>query len=158
METANGRVVTINYSLTLDDGTTLGQEHGVEYLQGFYNILPGLEQGIAGAGPGDRRTVVLEPPDAYGEYDPERLITAPIDDVPDGSALEPGMWITARTAKGPVELKVTEVKDDSVVFDANHPLAGQRLHFEVEITAVRSAAEYELEQGRPGPKACKSYG
>lgn len=158
MEATYGAVVTLDYTLSLDDGETLGrpQDH-VEYLHGYYNIIPGLEKALEGARPGDRRSVVLEPADAYGEHDAARLVTVPIDLVPDGTALEPGMRLMAETGRGPVELTVAEVKHDSVVFDANHPLAGKRLHFDVEVVDIRTAARHELAQGHPGPQACSAF-
>jgi FKBP-type peptidyl-prolyl cis-trans isomerase SlyD len=158
LEAQLGKVVSINYTLTLDDGETLGQENGVEYLHGYRNILTGLEKGLEGAVPGDKRSVTVEPAEGYGEYDPERVFSAPIDSVPDGRELQPDMWISANTSQGAVQLKVVEVKDDAVVFDGNHPLAGQRLHFETEVVDVRHAQLHELTQGAPGPEAKRKYG
>ncbi len=158
MEATTGAVVTLDYTLTLDDGEVLGTEEAVEYLHGYYNIMPGLEKALEGVHPGERRAVVLEPADAYGEHDPERMITAPIADVPDAGTLEPGMRISAGTARGPVELTVAEVKEDSIVFDANHPLAGKRLNFDVSVVDVRRALRHELIQGHPGPEVCNTFG
>ncbi len=157
MEAMHGAVVTLAYTLTLDDGEVLGEEEGVEYLHGFYNIMPGLEKALEGIRPGERRAVVLEPAEGYGEHDPERFITAPIDQVPDADVLKPGMRISAGTARGPVELTVAEVHEDTVVFDANHPLAGKRLNFDVSAVDVRPALRHELTQGHPGPAACSTY-
>jgi FKBP-type peptidyl-prolyl cis-trans isomerase SlyD len=158
MEAMHGAVVTLDYTLALDDGEVLGEEEGVEYLHGFYNIMPGLEKALEGIQPGERRAVVLEPAEAYGERDPGRLITAPIDEVPDADTLKPGMKISVRTARGPVELTVAEVREDTLVFDANHPLAGKRLNFDVSAVDVRPALGHELTQGHPGPAACNTYG
>jgi FKBP-type peptidyl-prolyl cis-trans isomerase SlyD len=158
MQATYGSVVTLNYTLSLDDGEVLGEEENVEYLHGYYNIMPGLERALEGTRAGEKKDVVLEPADGYGEHDPERLISTPIDSVPDGRKLEPGMMITAGTARGPVDLTVHEVNDDTIVFDANHPLAGKRLHFDVEVVDVRSAAVHELSQGHPGPQACNTFG
>ena len=130
MEAMHGAVVTLDYTLTLDDGEVIGQEQGVEYLHGHHNIMPGLEKGLEGIRAGEQRTVTLEPAEAYGEHDPGRLITAPIAEVPDADKLAPGMRISASTIRGPVELAVVEVREDAVVFDANHPLAGKRIHFD----------------------------
>jgi FKBP-type peptidyl-prolyl cis-trans isomerase SlyD len=157
MEAMHGAVVTLDYTLTLDGGEVVGREEGVEYLHGFFNIMTGLENGLEGINPGERRTVTLEPGEAFGEHDPERLITAPIAEVPDAGQLTPGMRITAGTARGPVELTVAEVNDDTIVFDSNHPLAGKRVHFDVDVTAVRPGLQHELRQGHPGPEACNTY-
>ncbi|MBN1632457.1 MAG: peptidylprolyl isomerase [Thermoleophilia bacterium] len=158
MRTSHGTVVKMNYTLSLDDDETLeASECPMEYLHGFENIIPGLERALEGAEPGERRSVVIEPADAYGEHDPERLLTVPIDEVPDGPALEPGMKLMAESARGPIALTVTQVNDDTVVFDANHPLAGKRLHFEVELVDVRAAEMHELGQGYPGPRARPAF-
>ena len=158
MEATHGAVVTLNYTLSLDDGEVLGApEDHVEYLHGYYNIIPGLEKALEGTQPGDRRSVVLEPADAYGERQAERLVTVPLELVPDAKELELGMRVMAETGRGPVELTVSEVKDDTVVFDANHPLAGKTLHFDVEVVDVRAAARHELSQGYPGPQACSTF-
>ena len=157
MQATYGAVVTLSYTLSLDDGEMLDNEDHVEYLHGYNNIIPGLEEALEGSKPRERRAVVLEPADAYGERDPARLITAPINSVPNAGNLQPGMRITAGTARGPVELTVSEVNDDTIVFDANHPLAGKRLRFDVEVVDVRAAARHELSQGRPGPQACTTF-
>ena len=158
MRTSHGTVVKMNYALSLDDDEILeSSDCPMEYLHGFENIIPGLERALEGAEPGERRSVVVEPADAYGEHDPERLITVPIDEVPDGAALEPGMKLMAESARGPITLTVSQVNDDSVVLDANHPLAGKRLHFEVEVVDVRAAEVHELGQGYPGPQVRPAF-
>ncbi len=158
MKATYGSVVTLNYTLSLDDGEVLGEEEDVEYLHGYYNIMPGLERALEGSEAGEKKAVVLEAADGYGEHDPERLITAPLASVPDGDKLEPGMRITAGTPRGPVDLLVSEVTDENIVFDANHPLAGERLHFDVEVMSIRAAEVHELSQGHPGPQACNTFG
>jgi FKBP-type peptidyl-prolyl cis-trans isomerase SlyD len=151
MEATTGTVVTITYTLQLDDGEVVGEpRRRLEYLHGYHNIVPGLEKALEGVKSGDQRSVVLEPAEAYGEHDADRLITMPVDTVPRELELLPGAQITAKTSRGPVTLIVSEVKDGIVVFDANHPLAGKRLHFDVEVLDVRNATGRELRQGYPG--------
>ena len=151
MEAKRGTVVSFNYHLTDDEGSTLDQsEEPLEYLHGYDNIIPGLENALEGTQPGDQRTVVVEPADAYGEYDPERVWTLRKDAADEEMELSPGMMVMADTDEGSLPLTVREVTEDAVVVDANHPLAGQRLHFEVEIVSVRAASDQELEQGHPG--------
>ncbi len=158
MEATHGAVVTLNYTLSLDEGEVPGgPEDRMEYLHGYHNVIPGLERALEGAGPGDRKSVIVDPVDAYGEHTTDKLITVPIDSVPDGMQLTPGMRIAADTARGQVQLTVFEVNDETVVLDANHPLAGKRLQFEVEVVDVRPAAHHELAQGFPGPQ-CSSFG
>jgi FKBP-type peptidyl-prolyl cis-trans isomerase SlyD len=144
-------VVTVTYTLSLDDGELVGEpEHRLEYLHGYHNIVPGLEKALEGAKPGERRSIDLEPSDAYGEYDAGRLVTMPIGSVPADLELRLGAQITAKTGRGPVVLTISEVNDDAVVFDANHALAGKKLHFEVEVLDIRTAIGRELRQGYPG--------
>ena len=158
METTYGAVVTLNYTLSLENGEVLGEpEDRLEYLHGYGNIVPGLEKALEGTRPGERKTVVVEPAEAYGEHHADRLITAPIASVPRAGDLRPGMTVMAETPRGPVTLTVSQVNDDSVVFDANHPLAGKTLHFDVEVLDIRNAARHELAQGFPGPQACTTY-
>jgi len=158
MEATHGTVVKFGYTLSLDDEETLETtDCPIEYLHGFGNIIPGLERALEGASPGDRRSVVVEPADAYGEHHAERLITVPIEEVPDGAALKPGMKVVAESGRGPITLTVSQVDDATVVFDANHPLAGQRLHFDVEVVDVRAAEPHEVRQGHPGPRARTAF-
>ena len=151
MEAGFGMVVTVTYTLSLDDGDLVGEPgHRLEYLHGYHNIVPGLEKALEGAKAGEKRSIDLEPSEAYGERDPERVITMPIGSVPADLELRPGAQITAKTGRGPVTLTVSEVTEETVVFDANHPLAGKRLHFEVEVLDIRTAMGRELRQGHPG--------
>lgn len=148
MEAGHGTVVSFNYLLKDDEGETLDDaESAIEYLHGYGNIIPGLEKALEGAAPGDRQSVVVEPADAYGEVDPAAIISVPLDAIPDDIELEPGMRVVGETPQGPVGMTVREVKDDGVVVDANHPLAGKRLHFDVEVVDVRAASEGEIAQG-----------
>ncbi len=158
MEATYGAVVTLNYTLSLDDGEVLGEpDDHVEYLHGYYNIVPGLEKALEGVQSGERRSVVVEPVDAYGEHFADRLVTVPLDRMPEGMDMQPGVTVTTNTPRGPVTLTVSEVGDENVVLDANHPLAGKRLHFEVEVLDVRAAARHELQQGHPGPQSCTTF-
>jgi FKBP-type peptidyl-prolyl cis-trans isomerase SlyD len=151
MEAARGTVVSFNYHLTDDEGSTLDQsDEPLDYLHGYGNIIPGLESALEGTKPGDQRTVVVEPADAYGEYDPEQVTTLRRDAADQDMDLQPGMMVMAETEDGSMPLTIREVTDDEIVVDGNHPLAGQRLHFDVEIVSVRTATAQELEQGYPG--------
>ena len=150
MEAKRGHVVSFNYHLRDDEGSTLDQsERPLDYLHGYGNIIPGLENALECTKPGDQLTVAIEPAEAYGEYDPERVWTLQKDATDPGMDLQPGMMVMADTDEGSLPLTVREVNDDSIVVDANHPLAGQRLHFEVEIVAVRPATDQEIEECCP---------
>lgn len=149
MQVGQGTVVSFDYVLRDDEGEILDQSDSpMEYLHGYGNIIPGLEKALEGAEPKQHHSVIVEAADAYGEADPAAIISLPLTDLPEGMEVELGMNLVAETPGGPVHMKVREVTDDSVVLDANHPLAGQRLHFEVDVVEVRSASEDELKEGR----------
>jgi FKBP-type peptidyl-prolyl cis-trans isomerase SlyD len=150
MEVTHGAVVAMNYTLKDDEGELIDKsEQPLVYLHGFGNIIPGLEKGLEGAEISENRSVVVEAAEAYGETDPAAIIKVPSDTVPEGVELEPGMVVLGDTPSGSVQLTVVEINDDHIVVDGNHPLAGQRLHFEVEIVGVRAASKEELAEGCP---------
>jgi FKBP-type peptidyl-prolyl cis-trans isomerase SlyD len=153
MEAARGAVVSLNYTLKNDEGELLdGTETPIQYLHGYDNIIPGLEKALEGAESGHKRSVVLPPAEAYGEHDPTRILTLPPESVPDDMEIEPGMNVMGETPSGPVSLTVRDVTDDGILVDANHPLAGETLHFEVEVVEVRAASDQELEEGCVRPQ------
>lgn len=150
MQVTHSAVVAMNYTLKDDEGELIdSSQEPLVYLQGYGHIIPGLEKGLEGTEPGERRSVVVEAAEAYGETDPALIITIPSDTVPEGVALTPGMVVVGDTPSGPVQLTVVEIRDDGVVVDGNHPLAGKRLHFEVEVVDVRAASDEELAEGCP---------
>jgi FKBP-type peptidyl-prolyl cis-trans isomerase SlyD len=151
MQVASDTVVSITYTLTDDDGQIIDSNVGrpvLSYLHGHDNIIPGLEKGLEGASAGDRVKVEVDPADAYGDVDPERIFELSREEFPEEVPLEEGMQFAAETAGGEMAITVTEVRDDSVTVDANHPLAGMTLHFDVEVTDVREGSEEELQLGR----------
>jgi FKBP-type peptidyl-prolyl cis-trans isomerase SlyD len=150
MLVTHGAVVSMDYTLKDDDGDLIdSSEQPLVYLHGYGNIIPGLEKGLEGAETGEKRSVAVEAAEAYGEIDPAAIMKVPSDTVPEGVELEPGMVVLGDTPSGSVQLTVVEINDDHIVVDGNHPLAGQRLHFEVEIVDVRAASEEELAEGCP---------
>ena len=153
MEAAHGAVVTFTYTLRDNEGELLeSTDTPMPYLHGYDNIIPGLERALEGAQPGQSTSVVIEPADAYGDFDPAAIVTLPSDAIPDDVELEPGMSVVGDTPNGPVALTVVEVNDNGLVVDANHPLAGKTLHFEVDVVDVRPASQQELTQGYPEPE------
>ena len=117
------------------------------YLHGAQNIIPGLEQALEGKAVGDELEVTVEPADAYGEYSEDRVQQVPIEAFQDMEKIEPGMMVTADSDEGQINLVVTEVDETTVTVDANHPLAGKALTFDVKVEAVRDASEEEIEHG-----------
>jgi FKBP-type peptidyl-prolyl cis-trans isomerase SlyD len=152
MQATRGAVVSFNYTLTDDCGAVIDSSEGgapLQYLHGYDNIIPGLENALEGVECGHKSTVIVEPADGYGEVDDEAIFEVGRDKFPDGMEISPGMQFAGETPNGDVPLTVVEVRDDSVVVDANHPLAGERLHFDVEVVEIRPASDEELESGYP---------
>lgn len=150
MEIADGRVATIHYTLTNDAGEVLDKSAAdapLSYLQGAGNIIPGLEQALAGRKAGDNLTADVAPEQGYGPRHDGLVQVVPRDAFQGVESVRPGMQFEARTAQGPLLVTVTEVGEQEVTVDGNHPLAGQNLHFEVEVAGVREASEAELNQG-----------
>jgi FKBP-type peptidyl-prolyl cis-trans isomerase SlyD len=154
MPIAPQRVVTLHYVLRDADGNVLddsrARQQPLEYLHGHHNIVSGLEGELSGRDVGDILSVTLMPADAYGLRD-EALVhevarhAFPVDD------LAPGMRFQTPGDDGPEVVTVLEVGDEAVLIDTNHPLAGQRLSYELEVLTVRDAARPELAKGHPLP-------
>jgi FKBP-type peptidyl-prolyl cis-trans isomerase SlyD len=143
-------VVSINYRLTdSESGEELDSSAGHEplkYIHGLGQIVPGLEKALEGKAVGTKETVTVSPEDGYGDRDDARLITVPKDRFDDEIAV--GDVVQAATADGHhMRLKVAALDDTNVTLDANHPLAGRTLCFEVEVVEVRAATEQELSHG-----------
>lgn len=145
------KVVTIHYKVTdVESGEVIDSSEGgapMVYMHGAQNIIPGLEAALDGKTVGDEIEVTVAPADAYGEYSDESIQQVPIEAFQGVEKVEPGMAFTAQTEHGPVNLIVTEVDETTVTVDANHPLAGKALKFEVTISEVRDASEEEVAHG-----------
>jgi FKBP-type peptidyl-prolyl cis-trans isomerase SlyD len=148
---AQDLVVALQYRLTLDDGSLVEEsttDDPLVYLHGHENIIPGLEEALTGMAIGEQKQVTVEAADAYGEYDPDEVEEVPYADLPPGLKPEVGMMLAVHDDEGNEEVAlVTEVVDDGITLDFNHPLAGQRLHFDVTIFDLREATDEELEHG-----------
>lgn len=144
-------VVSIDYTVKLDDGevvdTSVGREP-LQYIHGQDMIIPGLEKALKGMQSGDSQTLIIPPAEAYGERLEGAQQWLPRDVFPADMILEPGMPFQAQDQNDHlVTLYVSEVQDDQVEVDYNHPLAGETLHFEVTIMGIRPATEQELAHG-----------
>lgn len=151
MRIAANTVVSLQYVLSNADGDVIDQsaETPFVYLHGHGNIVVGLERALEGRGAGDAFAVDVSPQDGYGERD-ERLVQVVPRDAfggMDDEDLQPGMRFRAESNDGPRIVVVTDVDNDSVTVDGNHPLAGQVLHFAIEVRGVRAATETELAHG-----------
>ncbi|MCW8826156.1 MAG: peptidylprolyl isomerase [Gammaproteobacteria bacterium] len=144
-------VVSIDYTLTNDQGEVIDSSEGQEplaYLHGFSNIIPGLENALVGKQAGESCKVTVQPADGYGEYNPELTQVVPAEAFEGVDTVEPGMQFHAQGPEGQVEMiTVTAVDGDEITISGNHPLAGQVLHFDVTIKDVREATEEELAHG-----------
>ncbi len=150
MQIAEQKVVTIQYTLTETQGEVLDQspEGGFAYLHGARNIIPGLEHSLEGKEAGDEVSVTIEAADAYGERDDRLVQSVPREMFPEDAELQVGNRFHGQTPDGqPMILTVTDVKEEEVEVDANHPLAGTTLHFEVKVLDVRDASPEEVEHG-----------
>ncbi|HET8790101.1 MAG TPA: peptidylprolyl isomerase [Modicisalibacter sp.] len=150
MQIAQNSVVAFHYTLTNDEGEVLDSSEGREpltYLHGAGNIIPGLEKELEGRENGEKLQVAVNPEEGYGETQPSLVQEVPRDSFQGVESIEPGMQFQAQTQGGPLMVTVTKVEGDTVVVDGNHPLAGQKLNFDVEIAEVREATPEEAEHG-----------
>lgn len=131
--------VTVHYTGRLEDGNVFdssmveGREPLVAKL-GQGQLIPGFENGLHEMSIGDKKTVEISPENAYGEYNNEMIQEVPKEQLP--GDVEVGMPLEAQTQMGPIRFVVKEVKDESVILDANHPLAGKKLIFDLEVVNI----------------------
>ncbi len=144
------KVVSIEYVLKDDAGETLDSSSAGDplvYLHGHSNIIPGLEKELEGKKAGDKVNAVIKPAEAYGEYDDELVLKVPKSNFEGTDQLAIGMQFEARDPNGVHLVTVTDIENDIVTVDANHPLAGVTLHFDVSVSEVREANADELSAG-----------
>jgi FKBP-type peptidyl-prolyl cis-trans isomerase SlyD len=150
MQIANDKAVSFHYTLTNSAGEVLDSSAGGEalvYLHGSGNIISGLEAALVGKKVGDTFKVTIEPKDAYGEHQDdmiqvlERKMFEGIDE------LEVGMQFHADVSHGPGIVTIIEINGDEITIDGNHPLAGEALTFDVEVTEIRDASPEEIAHG-----------
>ncbi len=150
MDIAKDKVVSLHYTLKDTQGKVLDSSSGGEplvYLHGASNIIPGLEEALTGKKLGDKLQITVTPDKAYGERDERMVQTIPKSQFPNPEKIQMGMRFQVNSNHGPVVLTVIDIKENDVVVDGNAELAGQTLHFDVEITDVRSATEEEMAHG-----------
>jgi FKBP-type peptidyl-prolyl cis-trans isomerase SlyD len=150
MKIEERKVVSFHYTLTGAAGDELEssrEKEPLSYLHGAGNIIPGLENAMSGKQAGDRFEVTLEPADAYGERSEDRVQRIPAKHFKKASALRPGQMLVLETRQGPVQVRVVKIGRFNIDVDANHPLAGKVLTFDVEVTDVRDATREELAHG-----------
>lgn len=159
MTVSDKKVVTLFYSATNEAGDVVDSNEDfepLEYLQGYNNILPGLEKAIEGMLTDEERTISLKPQQAYGERDEQMVFEVEREQLGDNEhQLQPGAVLESAEGK---EFAVTRVDGDTITLDGNHPLAGLTLAFMVKVAGVREASQDELEQGHPHKNNDKSCG
>ncbi len=150
MQISPNKVVSIHYTLKNDAGDVLDSSAGREplaYLHGAGNIVAGLENALEGKASGDKLNVRVAPEEGYGPRHDALVQDVPRDAFQGVDDIQPGMQFHAQGPSGPMVVTVVKTGDDSVTVDGNHPLAGETLHFDVEVADVRDATEEEQEHG-----------
>ena len=159
MKISNNTVVSMDYILTDDGGQVLDQSAGrgpLSYVHGRQEIVPGLEQALSGRSAGDDFSVSVTPEEGYGVLDERLTFEVPRADLPPDLTPEPGMQLIVSGPGGQRPVTITEIRDESVILDANHPLAGKTLNFAVQIRGVREAAAEALQDDCCASGTCGS--
>ncbi len=147
---AKESVVTLNYTLKNDAGEILDTSEGREplvYLHGVGALIPGLENELEGKAADTKLEVVIAPENAYGTRRDELVRVVSKDGFQGDEELTEGMRVQLDTEHGPAIALVTNIAEEEVTLDLNHPLADMTLHFDVEVAAVRAATADEISHG-----------
>jgi len=150
MTIQENKVVSFHYTLTNQDGEQIESsrdQQPMTYLHGANNIIPGLEMAMAGKSVGDEFKVTVEAAEAYGERNEDKLHRIPAKHFKNLNRLMPGQVVALQTQQGQMQVTVVKIGRFNVDVDANHPLAGQALTFDVEVTEIRDASEEENTHG-----------
>lgn len=146
----DGVVVSMEYTLHVD-GELLDSSEGqgpLQFLAGYGNIIPGLENEMMGMKIGDSKDVVVQPADGYGEFDEAAFMDVPRNQFPKDMQLEVGTELTVRDDQDNARMALVEsIEGETVTLNFNHPLAGDELHFHVKVVALREPNEEELAHG-----------
>lgn len=132
-----GSKVKVHYTGKFEDNNifdTSKDKEPLEFTVGEGQLIPGFEQGVVGLNAGDKKTVELEPEQAYGPVRNELINEVPMEKLPEG--VKEGQMLQAQTEQGAMNVMVTEVKEKTATVDANHPLAGKKLIFDLEVVEV----------------------
>lgn len=146
-----GMVVTVHHTLENDGGEVIdqsGEDHPLLYLHGASNIVPGLEEALVGKAVGDTVEVTVPPEKGYGLPQKMKPVRLRRSELPEGMPVVRGQALMMRGKDGrSVHLWITKVQGSEVIADMNHPLAGESLHFKVEIVGLRPATDDEKTHG-----------
>ena len=142
MQVKSGDVVRVHYTGTLEDGSQFDSSVGrapLEFTVGAGQMIAGFDAGVVGMAIGEKKTILIDPDHGYGQKDPSAIIEFPSSNIPEGMTVEVGMKLNLQNQYGqPVPVVVMEVKEEVIIMDANHFLAGKDLTFEVEIVEIVS--------------------
>lgn len=138
----NGDKVRVHYTGTLDSGEVFDSSYErepLEFIIGEGKLIPGFEKAVEGMEVGEKKKIKIPYQEAYGEKRDELLLEVPKTDLPEGLDPQVGMQFQLNTPTGgTIIAELTEVKDDTVILDANHPLSGKDLNFEIELVEIVS--------------------
>ena len=146
MTVSDGKTISLEYTLTLEDKKVLDSNVGgtpLDFTQGSHQIIPGLETALKGMKVGESKQVIVTPEEGYGPVNPQAIQEVPIEKIPkEGQKV--GAQIRGKDAQGRmVQARVSEVKDQVVLLDYNHPLAGKKLFFDVKILDIQAPSPSE---------------
>jgi len=140
----NGDKVKVHYHGKLRSGETFDSSNGrepLEFTVGSGQVIKGFDEGVKGMQIGEKKTVEIPVGDAYGEKEQERIIEFPVAQFPADLKPEVGMQLMMSDGSGQqIPVTITDVKEDKVSLDANHPLAGQDLIFDLELVSIESTS------------------
>src|SRR5512145_1807457 len=146
----NNKVVSMEYTLHVDKeeiDSSKGQDP-LQFLVGHGNIISGLEREMMGMKVGESKDVVIQPADAYGEFDEEAFMDVPRGAFPTDIPIQEGVELTVRDDAGQSRYaRVDAIEGENVTLNFNHPLAGDELHFNVKVVGLREPTSEELEHG-----------
>ena len=144
--------VTLSYVLFDERGEQVDRtsdESPLTYVHGYAQIVPGLERALEGLHAGEKRSIDVEPDEAFGQRDDDGVFQVDKEDFPNSDEVEQGDEFLAQGPDGePMTMRILEIRDDAFVVDTNHPLAGQRVRFDVEVRDVRQASDEEISQAQ----------
>jgi len=135
----NGDKVRINYTGSLDDGHVFDSSEGrdpLEFTLGSRQVIAGFDAGVEGMTVGEKKTVAIEPEDAYGNHNPDRVQKVQRNQFPTDADIKVGTQFQASTDNGPIVVSVIAMDKDEVTIDANHALASKRLNFALELVEI----------------------
>ena len=145
MTAKQGDSVKVHYHGTLNDGTVFDstyEESPLDFTIGEGEIIPGFEQAVEGMDEGEKKNITVEPENAYGEYNERGVVQVPRENLPEDIQPEKGMMLQLNTPEDQVVyVTVTEIDEENVTLDANHPLAGKTLNFDIELLQVNPTSE-----------------